>query len=145
MIFIDTNVPIYAAGGPHTYKEPCLQVLWLAAERPEDFLTDAEVLQELLHRYLALHRWDQGRGVFNEFAHLMRGRVEALLLGDVEAAAGLAEQHPVLSARDLIHIAVMARLRITHVVSADRGLDQVPGITRLDPSEIATWRESALP
>ncbi len=43
--FLDANVPIYAAGRPHRLKEPCAQVLMLAAERPEAFLTDAEVLQ----------------------------------------------------------------------------------------------------
>ena len=54
-IFLDTNVPIYAAGRPHALKKPCAQILMLVAERPHAFLTDAEVLQELLHRYLALH------------------------------------------------------------------------------------------
>jgi predicted nucleic acid-binding protein len=69
-IFLDANVPVYAAGRPHALKEPCLQVLALAAERPQAFLTDAEVLQELLHRYLALHLWPQGKEVFDRFAML---------------------------------------------------------------------------
>jgi hypothetical protein len=44
-IFIDVNVPIFAAGRPHAFKEPCLEVLALAAERPEAFVTEAQVLQ----------------------------------------------------------------------------------------------------
>jgi len=58
----------------HPLKEPCKQVLHLAARYPGAFFTDAEVLQEMLHRYLALKRWpgkarrarlrdlDEGRG-----------------------------------------------------------------------------------
>lgn len=60
-IFLDANVPIYAAGRPHALKEPCVEVLTRVAERPQAFITDAEVLQELLHRYLALGRWPQDR------------------------------------------------------------------------------------
>ena len=52
-VFIDANVPIYAAGGDHPYKEPCARILRMAAEEPQPFVTDSEVLQELMHRYLA--------------------------------------------------------------------------------------------
>ena len=51
-VFIDANVPIYAAGGDHPYKEPCSRILRMAAEEPQSFVTDSEVLQELMHRYL---------------------------------------------------------------------------------------------
>src|SRR3990172_878982 len=84
--FLDANVPIYAAGRPHPLKEPSAQVLMLAAERPEAFVTDAEVLQELLHRYLALRLWPQGREVFRHFTELMRERVEPVQADDVERA-----------------------------------------------------------
>ena len=56
-VFIDANVPIYAAGGDHPYKEPCAQILRMAAEEPQSFVSDSEVLQELMHRYLASGRW----------------------------------------------------------------------------------------
>ena len=62
-VFLDANVPIYAAGREHPLKAPCVRVLELAAERPYDFVTDAEVLQELLHRYLAQRLWPAGRAV----------------------------------------------------------------------------------
>ena len=51
--FVDANIPIYAAGGEHVYKEPCAQVLVVASENPNSFVTDAGVLQEMLHRYAA--------------------------------------------------------------------------------------------
>ena len=55
--FIDANVPIYAAGREHENREPCVRDLMMAAEHPQSFVTDVEVLQELLHCYVATGRW----------------------------------------------------------------------------------------
>ena len=134
--FLDANVPIYAAGRPHRLKEPSAQVLMLVAERPQAFLTDGEVLQELLHRYLALRLWTQGRDVFHHFAELMRERVEAVHAIDVEQAALLADTYPDLGARDLLHAAVMSRLGVRSIVSTDAGFDRLPEVERLDPTDV---------
>ena len=142
--FLDANIPIYAAGRPHRLKGPCAQVLMLAAERPEAFLTDAEVLQELLHRYLALRLWSEGRDVFHGFADLMRERVEPVQAIDVEQAAVLADELPELGARDLLHAAIMRRLEVQHIISADAGLDRLIEVERLDPMEIEAWRNRIL-
>ena len=40
------------------------------------FVTDSEVLQEMMHRYLASGRWTLGREVVRAFAEAMRGRIE---------------------------------------------------------------------
>lgn len=72
VVFIDANVPIYAAGRAHPYKDPCANVLSLVAEKPLDYVTDAEVLQELAHRYLAQDRWALGREVIRTFALVMQ-------------------------------------------------------------------------
>ncbi len=142
--FLDANVPIYAAGRPHRLKEPCAQVLMLAAERPEAFLTDAEVLQELLHRYLALRLWPEGRDVFHRFADLMRERVEQVQAIDVEQAALLADELPELGARALLHAAILRRLGVHRIISADAGLDRLTEVERLDPMEIEAWRDGIL-
>src|SRR5713101_6689565 len=104
-IFIDANIPMYAAGAEHALKNSCEQVLQLAADRPHAFVTDAEVLQELLHRYLAVRLWPGGRVVIRGFARLMRGRIEPIYGDDSEAAASLVEAYPGMSARDLLHCA----------------------------------------
>lgn len=140
LIFLDANVPIYAAGRDHALKQPCSEVLLLVAERPEAFVTDAEVLQELLHRYLALHLWPLGRDVIRAFAALMRERVEPVYVEDVEAAADSADSSPGLSARDLLHVAVMGRVGADRIVSADRGFDHIPRVGRLDPADVVAWR-----
>ena len=130
--FIDANVPIYASGRESPYKEPCVRVLMMAAERPMSFVTDAEVLQELLHRYLASERWALGREVLHSFKELMRDRIEPVYAEDVDLAARLADSHPVVSARDLVHAAVMRRLGVPLIISSDADFDRLPGMTRLD-------------
>lgn len=142
--FLDTNVPIYAAGWPHPLKEPCAQVLLLVAEQPQAFVTDAEVLQELLHRYLALRLWLQGREVFRRFTELMRERVETVQADDVERAAALADAHPELGGRDLLHAAVMQRLGLRHICSTDTGFDRLTEVERLDPARLESWQHSVL-
>ena len=142
-IHIDTNVPIYTAGRPHPLKAPCQEITRLLAASPSAFATDAEVFQELLHYYIAGRNWGPGllgETVFRAFATLMGGRVEPVAAADVIAAAGLAAQYPRLSARDLLHVAVMQRTGALHIVSADQDFDGVQGIQRLDPAHVATWR-----
>ena len=143
-VFLDANVPIYASGREHPYKEPCVRVLMIAAEHSRLFMTDSEVLQELVHRYLALRRWPLGREVVNSFAELMHDRIEPVCAEDIIDAARLADLDQTVSARDLVHAAVMRRLGIDHIVSSDTDLDRLPGITRLDPINTAEWEESVL-
>jgi uncharacterized protein len=119
LIHIDANVPIYAAGRPHPLKGPCQEVVRIVAESPQAFSTDAEVLQELLHYYRAGQSWTQGRAVFEAFATLTAGRIAVVLDTDVVQAAALAGSYLRLSARDLLHVAVMCRLGATHIASAD--------------------------
>ena len=60
-VFIDANVPIYAAGREHPYKHPCARILRILADDPQSFVTDSEVLQEMMRRYLDSGRWTLGR------------------------------------------------------------------------------------
>lgn len=142
--FIDTNVPIYATGRPHPLKEPCVQVLFLVSEHPQSFVTDAEVFQELLHRSLSLRVWPQNREMFFEFAGLMHNRVESIRVGDIELAARLADNHEHADSRDLLHAAIMRRLGVRHIVTADTGFDRLPEVERLDPTRVDDWQESLL-
>ena len=138
--FIDTNIPIYAAGRDHPLKQPCAEILILAAEQPNSFVTSAEVFQELLHRYLALGIWRQGREVFSRFFDIMVEHIAAVEPNDVVRAAELADDSRGLSGRDLLHAAVMERLDVSRIVSADTDFDRVPGVQRLDPAIVGRWR-----
>lgn len=149
-LFLDTNVPTYAAGRDHPLKEPCKEVLLLAARHPRSFFTDAEVLQEMLHRYLSLRRWPAGKQIVLDFAALTAGSVEPVAAGDVVHACELADRHGAgpgarLAARDLLHAAVVLRTEghAAKIVTADGDFDELTaeGIERLDPADVGVWRE----
>ena len=142
--FIDANVPIYASGREHVYKEPCGRIITMIAEHPSSFVTDVEVLQELLHRYLASGRWALGREVLQGFAEVMHGRIEPIYEEDIRLAAELADLHPTISARDLVHAAVMRRLGSIRIISSDTDFDRLPGVIRLDPTDMEEWANSVL-
>ena len=155
-LFLDTNVPTYAAGREHPLKEPCKEILSLAASHPGAFCTNAEVLQEMLHRYLSLRRWPEGKQIIADFAMVMRGSVEAVGAQDIVLASELVDrvlgttleglEHgsraSKLTARDFLHVAVMQRIGSGRIVSADRDFDEFAkeGIERLDPAEVHHWR-----
>ena len=142
--FIDANIPIYAAGRNHPYREPCAQVLRMVALNPDSFITNAEVLQKLLHRYLASGRWTLGREVVSSFAELMQGLIEPVYAKDILLAANLADTSPQVSARDLVHAAVMRRLQVRRIISADQDFDRVDGIERLDPIRMEEWQAAVI-
>lgn len=142
VVFIDANIPIYAAGRDHPLKEPCARILRMVAKEPQPFVTNSEVLQELMHRYLASDRWVLGREVLRAFAEAMHDRVEPVHAEDVLMASALADRHPGVSARNLVHTAVMQRLGAGHVISADTDFDRLEGIIKLNPARVTEWEHS---
>ncbi len=139
LFFIDANIPIYAAGREHPLKEPCFDVLRLVFEHPNRFITNAEVLQELLHHYRSLRLLASGPEVVQSFSELMRGRVEPVIHEDVDEALEFAIRHECLSARDALHLAVMKRLGSDQIVTTDRAFSEIPDVTRLDPAAVEEW------
>ena len=56
VILVDSNIPMYLVGGPHPNKEAARRALEEAVAAGESLCSDAEVLQEILHRYTAVRR-----------------------------------------------------------------------------------------
>ena len=130
MIFVDSNVPMYLVGAPHPHKGDAQRLLEQAVASNERLVTDAEVLQEILHRYVAIGRrdaiqpaWEALMSVVDDVFSVDREVVE-------EAKVSVFAQ-PRLSARDALHLAVMARERISRIMTFDAGFDGLAGITRL--------------
>ena len=72
-------------------------------------------------------------------AAMLPCRVPPVTIDDVLAAGQLAGTHHGLSARDLLHLAVMRRLDVTRIVAAGFDFDRPPGIIRLDPADDSEW------
>jgi predicted nucleic acid-binding protein len=130
MILVDSNIPMYLVGAPHRHKTDALSLLERLIGERQRLVTDVEVLQEILHRYLAIQRPDAIQPVFDALLALV-DEVIAVELADVEKAKGIALGGYGLSARDALHLAVMERRDIRSILSFDQGFDAFPGIERI--------------
>ena len=130
MIFVDSNVPMYLVGAAHPHKADARRRLEEAIAAGERLVTSAEVLQEILHRYVAIGRREAIQPAFDALLGVVD---EVLDIGrrDVERARELVIGASGVSARDALHAAAMEREGITRILSFDTGFDDVPGLTRL--------------
>lgn len=121
MIFIDTNVFVYAVGRPHPLKEPSRRFFAEANQNRTPLFTSAEVLQELAHVFLSVGRLDDFDAAM-DLAAIFQVQVWPLEREDVEIARQLYERHPNLGARDLCHLASCQRRGISRIETFDRRL-----------------------
>jgi predicted nucleic acid-binding protein len=130
MIFVDSNVPMYLVGADHPHKVDARRLLERLVADGERLVTDAEVFQEILHRFVALHRRDAIQPTFDVLRDVV-DEVYSIHDGDVEKAKTIVLGKRRLSARDAIHVAVMEREGVRRILTFDAGFDGVPGIERL--------------
>lgn len=130
MIFIDSNIPMYLVGAAHRHKTDAQLLLERSVAAGERLVTDAEVLQEILHRYTAIDRrnaiqlaWDALLGVVDQ--------VFPIEQADVERAKQILLGPERLSARDSLHLAVMRRNGVKRIMSFDVDFDRYPSVTRI--------------
>lgn len=130
MILIDSNIPMYLVGAPHPNKTDAQRLLERLVADRQRLVTDAEVLQEILHRYVAINRRDAIQLAFDALIPI----VDQVLPVDqevVERAKQIVLGYQQLSARDAVHLAVMQVHGIERILTFDSGFDTFPGITRL--------------
>jgi uncharacterized protein len=130
MILVDSNIPMYLVGAPHGHKVDAQRLLEKLVSEQQRLVTDAEVLQEILHRHVAIQRRDAIQRAFDA----LLGVIDEVLPVDriaVERAKEIVLGYAGLSARDAIHLAVMEHHGIDRILTFDSGFDQFPGITRL--------------
>jgi predicted nucleic acid-binding protein len=65
VILVDSNIPMYLVGSPHPHKSDAQRLLEQLVNDRQRLVTDAEVLQEILHRYVALDRRDAIQPAFD--------------------------------------------------------------------------------
>jgi predicted nucleic acid-binding protein len=130
VILIDSNVPMYLVGAPHPHKIDAQRLLERLVADRERLVTDVEVFQEILHRYVAIDRRDAIQPAFDVLAGVVDD-VWPIDRATIETAKSIVLGRRRLSARDAIHAAVMARHGITRIASFDTGFDSLPGIERL--------------
>jgi len=129
VIFVDSNIPMYLVGAAHPHKADARQLLEAAIAAGERLITSAEVLQEILHRYVAIDRRDAIQPAFDVLIGVV-DEVIPIELADVERAREFVQGASRLSARDALHAAVMTRQGIEQIMTFDTAFDSVPGVRR---------------
>jgi predicted nucleic acid-binding protein len=130
LILIDSNIPMYVVGAAEAQKAVALRLLAKLVNERQRLVTDAEVLQEILHRYVSINRRESIQPAFDALLGVA-DEVLPVERAAVERAKEIVMGHRNLSARDAVHLAVMEQHGIERILSFDSGFDNFPGVTRL--------------
>jgi predicted nucleic acid-binding protein len=120
---------MFLVGAAHPNKDEARRLLERVIGAGDRLVTDAEVLQEILHRYHAIRRPDAIQPAFDALLGVV-DEVFPVERTDVEQAKALMLGLDGLSARDAVHAAVMRRREVTSILSFDAGFDRISGIER---------------
>ena len=127
---MDSNVPMYLVGAEHPNKGRARAGVERLIADGERLVTDAEVMQEILHRYAAIGR----RDAIAPTLEVLLGIVDEVVPIDAEAvlaASRMLDRATGLSARDALHVAIMRRHGVDDVLTFDTGFDTITGLRRL--------------
>lgn len=130
--FIDANIFMYSSGRDHLFKEPCAKIVKAISARKISAVTSTEVVQEILHRYLSLHKREIAVGSAKSIITLLSPLLpvtEDILVTSVK----MIDKYPFLNARDALHLASMLEHNLTNILTTDTHFEEVEEINRYDP------------
>jgi len=130
LIFVDSNIPMYLIGAAHPHKTEAQVILERLIAAGQRLVTDAEVLQEILHRYAAIDK-REAIGPALQVTLDIVDEVIPIEKADVLRAGEIVQNRALMSARDAVHIAVMERYGIRSILSFDGDFDRWPGLQRI--------------
>src|SRR5271163_1967234 len=113
---------MYLVGAAHPHKVDAQRWLEKLVSERQRLVTDAAVLQEILHRYVAINRRDAIQPAFDALLGIV-DQVLAIDVGIVERAKEMVLGYRQLSARDAVHLAVMEHHGIESILTFDSGVD----------------------
>lgn len=121
---------MYLVGKPHPHKTEAQVLLERMIALKQRLVTDVEVLQEILHRYVAINRRDAIAPAMKVTLDLVDD-VFPVERADVLRAGEIVQNRALFSARDAVHIAIMERYGIDSIMSFDADFDRWPGLKRI--------------
>ena len=130
-VFIDSNIPMYVAGADHPNRAPALRFLERVQTGEVEACTSTEVLQEILYRYSSLGRLDLAAAVYDFFVAIVP-EVFAVTLADTDLAKDLLLRTGGVSARDVLHAAVMLNHSVADIATFDQDFDRIGQLRRID-------------
>jgi predicted nucleic acid-binding protein len=135
MILIDSNIFMYAAGVDHSNKKDSIHVLQQVVQGTIEGVISVEILQEILHRYRSINRWQDGKQVF-ETARIISKVIFPIEVNILDQAKQLLDQYPSIMARDAVHAATVLILGLEGICSYDRDFDNLSEIKRFIPGNM---------
>ena len=135
MILVDSNIPMYVAGAAHPNKAPSVAFLERVASGQVQACVSTEILQEILHRYRAIGRWDDGRRLYTLVRQILPVTL-ALEVSVLDRARGILDKYPHLMARDGVHAATCFEHSLEGICSYDTDYDAIKGLRRFRPDEL---------
>lgn len=121
MIYVDTNIIVYAVGRSHPLREDARDFLLDAKSRGLRLVSSAETLQELLHIYLPVQRLETLASAF-DLATKALDQLFPMTDSLATSAYALHASYPALTARDLIHLATCRQFGVASVKTYDKAL-----------------------
>src|SRR5260370_30427369 len=121
---------MYLIGAAHPHKTEAQVILERLTAAGERLVTDAEMLQEILHRYTSINR----RVAIGPALRVTLDIVDEVFpieKAEVLRAGEITQNRTSMSARDAVHIAVMERHGIRTIVSFDADFDRWRGLQRI--------------
>lgn len=142
-VFLDANIFMYAAGKPHTYKNPCLHILKDIETQELTGVVNTEILQELLYRYSHIGLIEKGIELCNEILQYPL-TVLSVSESDVLLAIDLIQEYKSskITPRDAFHAAIIKNNHINEIISADKDFDNFDFLTRINPKDYTPKRVS---
>ena len=120
---------MYLVGATHPHKFDAQILLKKLIAGGERLVTDAEVLQEILHRYTGIGRRDAIAPAMNVLLSVVDD-VYQIEKADALRAAEIVQGPSQFSARDAIHLAILERYGVKSIFSFDSDFDKWPGLNR---------------
>jgi len=121
---------MYLVGAAHPHKTDAQQLLERLISAKQRLVCDAEVLQEITHRYSAIDRREAIAPALAAVLSIV-DEVYPIERVDVLRAAEIVSGRQNQSARDALHISIMERYGIRQILSFDRDYDRWPGLDRI--------------
>ncbi len=130
--FLDTNVFLYAVGGPHPEREACRNLLLRVEGGSIEATTNVEVVQELLFVLTRRRRRREALKLASDVVSLFPDLLP-VTREDVTTALDLLQQYQHLTPRDAVHAATMLQNNVATIISVDEDFDEVREIRRVAP------------
>jgi len=119
-VFIDSNIPMYAAGKEHENKEAAIEILELVSKGEIIGITSTEVLQEILYRYQAIDFLKKGLEVFDNFSSIVEDILSINIHIMNKTRKILGGEYSNIYPRNAIHVATMDYYSISYIASFDK-------------------------